>query len=230
MAVLVGAVHWGRNGGFFAAVAATLLYILIRIPTFLADGLTSPVLELIVIHTLAYGLVGILGGELCIRMKYIFASMEDANSLDHVTHVFNERYLSCRLEKTIGEHERYGSHVSLVLLMLDPALYLPLRKLKQRELLLSVAFHIRNTIRLVDDLGRLNDGRFLLILPNTPREGGEITADRMRASVRELLGARDESITVEVLGTPDDLCEMKGFLGTLDDRNLGIERQEASVS
>ena len=32
LVVLIGAVHWGRNGGFGAAVAASLIYVLMRVP------------------------------------------------------------------------------------------------------------------------------------------------------------------------------------------------------
>ena len=213
--VLVGAVHWGRNGGFVTAVGATLIYILLRIPLLVDEGLTEDTLTMILIRTLTYGIVGILGGELCSRVKYIFASMEDADSLDHVTRLFNERFIGTRFKKVLSEHERYGTLASVIVLRLDPALYLPLRKAKQRTVLRSVASHVRNDVRLVDDVGRLQDGRFLLVLPNTPREGAEVAAARVRDGVRNVLSAREESVEVEVMGAPDDLEKMTALLDTL---------------
>ncbi len=44
--VLVGAVHWGRNGGFIAATIASLIYIVMRIPLVVAaEGLTADVVD-----------------------------------------------------------------------------------------------------------------------------------------------------------------------------------------
>jgi diguanylate cyclase (GGDEF)-like protein len=216
LGVLLGAVHWGRNGGFVMAVIASLLYVLMRVPLLIEEGLSSAAVELILIRALSYGVVGILGGELCTRVKYIFASMEDANSLDHVTRVFNERFIGMRLKKMVAEHERYETPGSAFILTLDPGLYLPLRKYRRRQILRSVASSIRNSVRLVDDVGRLEDSRFLVVLPQTPREGAIVAAQRVRTHVRDLLAARDESLTVTVLGAPDDLQRMRDLLDTLD--------------
>lgn len=219
LVVLVGAVHWGRNGGFATAVIASLAYILMRVPLLMVDGLAPEVVEMLLIRMLSYGVIGILGGELCTRVKYIFAAMEDANSLDPVTRVFNERFIGCRLRKSVGEHERYGTDVSAILITLDPGLYLPLRKIKQRQVLRSVATHIRNDIRLVDDLGRLNDSRFLVLLPSTSLTGALVAGNRLREGVRDLLGARNESITARILGTPDNAEDLKHLVATLDLRD-----------
>jgi GGDEF domain-containing protein len=217
--VLVGAVHWGRNGGFVTAAGASLIYVIMRIPLLVEQGLEGAALELVLIRMLTFGVVGVLGGELCTRVKYIFASMEDANSLDPETRVFNERFVGRRLLKCLGEHLRYGTEVSVVILTLDPGLYLPLRRGKQRQVLRSVATHVRNDIRLVDDLGRLNDSRFLMVLPHTPRSGGEVAAERTRRAVRDLLGARDDSVAVRVLGTPEDTEAIAEFVQSLDVRD-----------
>lgn len=226
--VLVGAVHWGRNGGYVTAVAATLVYVIMRIPMLMDEGFTGDVLELILIRTLSFGVIGILGGELCARVKYIFASMADANSLDYVTKVFNERFIGARLSRSLGEHTRYGTDLSVVILILDPGLYLPLRKSKRQQILRQVAALLRNDIRLVDDVGRLDDGRFLLLLPNTPRAGAEIAAERIKSSVRRLLGARDGAVQTQVMGAADDLDELSGLVRTLGVRESVA--QEASAS
>lgn len=209
LGVLVGAVHWGRNGGFVSAVVALLIYIFMRVPLALETGLTADLASLVVIRMVTYGLVGIVGGELCGRIKYVFARIEGAANLDESSRVFNQGFMLKLLDNDLSRHERYGSPFSIVLLDLAPSLFGDLRPSRQRSILRAIANHARNDVRLVDDVGRLDDGRFLLLLPQTPHEGGLIAADRVRAGVRDLLGARDESVTTEVLSAPKDLAEVK---------------------
>ena len=214
--VLLGAVHWGRKGGFAAAVAASLAYFVIRVPSVVAEGgLNLDLSVLLAIRMATYGSVGILGGELCGRIKYFFARIDDSSSIDEWTRVYNHNAISRSLAAAHGQHTRYGNAYSVILLTLAPQLTEELRPSRQRMLLRRVAAHVRADVRLVDDLGRLNDGRFLLVLPQTPLEGAKIASGRVRAGVRELLGAKDESVTSTVLGTPDDTERLAGLLAEL---------------
>jgi diguanylate cyclase (GGDEF)-like protein len=203
--VLVGALQWGRKGGFISAVLATGIYILLRVPLLAADGVTSELIQMIGVRTLAYGVIGILGGEVCSRIKYFFARMEDSGTIDAVTRIYNQRYISRTLAQTVGKHERYGEPFSVVLFTISPALLQPLRKARQRSVLRSIASFVRNDIRLVDDVGRLDDGRFVVLLPHTPKDGAEVAAERLKRGLRDLLTARDESVSAQVMGAPEDL-------------------------
>ena len=209
--VLFAAVHWGRNGGFAAAMAATLVYVIMRIPLLNEQGLTSPVVGMIVTRTLTYGAVGIIGGEICGRIKYFFARIQSSPLLDDNTLVYNGVYCGQAIKSGIGEFRRYKTPFAIALVTLSPTLLTDLRPTRQRSLLRSTATHIRNDVRLVDDVGHIGDGEFMLLLPHTPREGAEIAADRVRRNVRDLIGAKDESVTSRVLALPEDaeeLCEL----------------------
>ena len=64
--VLVGAVHWGRRGGFAAAIIASVACIVaIWIPELGPGEMTTQILVLMLLRVLAYGLIGIVGGALC---------------------------------------------------------------------------------------------------------------------------------------------------------------------
>lgn len=211
LVVLAAAVHWGRDGGSVAAVAATLAYVVVRIPLLSAEGLSSTVIGMIITRMLTFGLVGILGGELFGRIKYFFARLDGSSMLDEVTNVYNRRYCGTTLKSGLGQFQRYQTPFAVALISLAPGLLVDLRPMRQKALLRSVASRIRNDIRLVDDVGYLGDGRFLLILPHTPKPGAEVAADRVRGNVRDLLGARDESVTATALGVPDDanaICDL----------------------
>lgn len=209
--VLFAAVHWGRNGGFVAAIAATLVYVVIRIPLMTDQGLTSPVIGMIVTRTITYGAVGVIGGEICGRIKYFFARIQGSPLLDDATHVYNAVFCAQAIKSGIGEYRRYKTPFSVGIVTLSPTLFSGLRPARQRAFLRVAASHIRNDVRLVDDVGHLGHGRFMILLPHTPGEGACIAADRVRQNVRDLLGAKDDSVTTRVLSLPDDaeaLCAL----------------------
>jgi GGDEF domain-containing protein len=215
LVVLVGAVHWGRKGGFIAAVGATVIYVVLRVPTIQAVGMTPEVIQLVVIHTVTYGVIGILGGEICSRIKYYFARMEDAFNIDEDTRVYNQRFLGQLLLSQIGQFDRYRTEFSVGVITLSPNLTADLRPAKVTTVVRTVANHIRNDVRLIDDVGRLDDGRFVLVFPHTPKSGAEVAMNRVRTSVRDLLGAKDESVTAAVYGVPDDADALRMLADSL---------------
>jgi len=214
-AVLVGAVRWGRNGGFVAALAAVLVYILMRVPLITNVGMTRDVLSMILVRLVSFGAVGILGGELCGRMKYVFAGLEGRRALDEVTRLYNESFVVELLQQNLALQERYKTPLAVVLLTIAPALMHDLRPAKQRSLMRAVGNLIRNDVRLVDEVGRLSDGRFVLILPNTDKGGAHVAANRVRRHVCDLLGAKDGAVSDRVLAAPDDTGELALLVASL---------------
>ncbi|MCX8007130.1 MAG: diguanylate cyclase [Coriobacteriia bacterium] len=205
------AAHWGRNGGSVAAAASALVYVITRVPLLADQGMSHGLAGAILTRLVSYALVGIVGGELFGRIKYFLARVDGSIMLDEYTQVYNRRYCSQALRNAIAQYQRYQTPYAVALLSLSPALFAELRPGRQHSLLKSVANHIRGDIRLVDDVGYLGDGRFLLMLPNTPKAGAEVAADRVRAGVRDLIGARDESVSATVLGVAEDasaVCEL----------------------
>ncbi len=208
--VLIGAVYWGRNGGFVAAVVATVTYAMLRIPMVAdAQGLTGTVATLVVIRMVTYALVGVVGGEVCGRIKYVFAALENSSAIDEWTRVYNQRYIARIMQATLAQYRRYETPFSAVVISLAPGITENLRPSKARSILRAVASHIRNDVRLVDEVGRLDDGRFIVLLPSTPRAGGVIAAERLRSAIRDLIGAKEESVVAAVWGTPDDIGELE---------------------
>jgi GGDEF domain-containing protein len=216
LAVLIAAVHWGRKGGFFAATLASIIYILMRIPLLLdLPNLTVDAASLLLVRILTYGLVGIVGGELCGRIRYVFARLESSNSIDDWSQVYNQGIIARTLESAVNQFTRYDTPFSVVTIELASPLFSDLRTSKQRALVRAVASYVRNDIRLVDELGRLDDGRFIVVLPHTPREGATVAAERLRDGVCDTLGAKQESVRIETLATPDDLETLNGLQQSL---------------
>lgn len=209
--VLVGAVHWGRRGGFVAAMIAILLYLGMQARLFAAGGLSASSFELIAVRTGIYGFLGIVGGDVCGRMKYRLAEIEDATNVDSATHVYTGRFLAQLLANNLAVHARYDTPFSVALISLSPALTSGLKPARRRSLLRTVANHIRNDVRLVDDVGRLEDGTFLLVLPETHKDGANVAAGRVQANVREFLGGSDGSVQAQALSAPEDVREIESL-------------------
>lgn len=214
LGVLVAAVHWGRRGGMAGALIATLTYVLLRIPNMLAE-LSAPVLEIVLIRAVTYGIIGIAGGEICSRIKYFFARIEDSFSIDENSRVYNQRFIAGLLESNLAESRRYGTEFCVALISLSPLLTSELRPARTTALIRAVADHIRNDVRLIDDVGRLDDGRFILILPHTPGSGGCVATERVRRGVRDVLGSKDESVTASVMDSTNDMAAIEQMLDSL---------------
>jgi hypothetical protein len=126
--------------------------------------------------------------------------------------VYNQRFVGRLLLGNLSSYKRYGAPFSVVLIELEPSLTAEMRPSKNVQLVRAVADHVRNDVRLVDDVGRLDDGRFVLLLPHTPRSGAEVAAARVRAGVRDTSGAKDESVTATVMDVIEDFDAIEDLL------------------
>jgi len=205
LGVMAAAVHFGRRGGFAAAVLASAIYTLMSVPELLAQqGLTSSGLLLLFTRIAAYGLVGIVGGEACGRLRYALARIGNSTDFDEWSQVFNQRHASETLRKAMAAHERYGAPFALVLVTLAPSITADIGPQRTRTLVRGVANQLRGDVRMVDEVARLDDGRFFVLLPHTPYEGGVVVAGRLAAVTRQLLGAREESVAATCFSAAED--------------------------
>lgn len=216
-AVLFGAVHWGRRGGFWAAVIASITYVALWIPQLEPGAWTSQVLVLIVLRVVAYGLIGIIGGALCSRMKYVLASLEQASGVDDITGVYSEQMLARLLDGATGRFERYQE--SFCLITLEPtadALRAPSTN-RERALVRRVAGHVQSDIRMVDEAARTSDGRMVVLLPHTSTEGGAVVTERLAKGVARLVGdvGQNDGFTLRCLGAAEDAEAIATLRGAL---------------
>lgn len=205
LGVLAGAAHWGRKGGLITAVIASIVYTVMRVPLLTAlGGLEADVLRLVGLRVATYGVIGVLGGELCGRLKYVFVRLDRSDSIDDWSGVFNQRHMAGLMDSASAQLDRYGAKFALAVITVDPAVTSGLRPARVRKVIHSIANHIRNDIRLVDEVARLDDGNFLVLLPHTPKPGGEVVADRLRRGIIGVAGSGGDSVSVRVLGGTED--------------------------
>jgi GGDEF domain-containing protein len=229
LAVLAAAVHFGRKGGFVASLGASAIYVMLSVPVMGAEqGLTSHTLLLIVLRISTFGLIGIVGGEACNRLRYILTRYANAETFDEWSQVFNQTYAHNALLRAMASSERYGQQFTLVVLTLAPAITSNLGPQRVRTLVRSVSAHLRGDLRMVDEIARLDDGRYLVLLPNTPIEGGQVVAARLADGVRQLLGSREESVTTRSIYSVDDTPALVALAAEIGPEPSDVDDQPAS--
>jgi GGDEF domain-containing protein len=228
--VLAGAVHFGRRGGSAAAIGASAAYVLMSVPAMAAQsGLTSRTLILLVMRVATFGLVGIVGGEACGRLRHFMARYANAEDFDEWGSVFNQRYATASLERALSAYERYQQPFSLVLLTISSDVTTNMAPKKIRTLIRGVSSYLRGDLRMVDELARLDDGRFVALLPHTSADGGEIVRTRLATGVRALLGAKDESIRTRSLSTSKDAAALWALLAEIAQDDVASRYSESGV-
>lgn len=124
----------------------------------------------------------------------------DLSSTDSLTGLRNRRAVQERLEQEFERAERYGEHLSLLLIDLDG-----LKELNDRHghragdgALRKAAAAVRNGSRAADLPARWGGDEFILLAPSTGRPEARQLAERIRALVNEGVAAATRPVTVSV--------------------------------
>jgi len=213
--VLFCAVRFGRRGGLIAAIVASAIYTLLRIDTLSLTQTSTTAMVILATRLAAFGLVGVAGGELCSRVRYGMATLEGASALDEWSRVYNQRWAFKSLDAARARFLRYDEPFSVVVMTISPAVFEGLRPSRHRAVVRGVADHIRADVRVVDEVSRLDDGRFIVLLPHTPKDGGEVAAARLKKGTVSVLGARAESLVLELLGASEDPDAIDALLDSI---------------
>ncbi len=211
LAVLVGAVRWGRRGGTFTAVVATVAYILMRINWLGGLSLAPGFTRLLLIRAATYALVGIAGGEACTRVKYLFARAQDDLAIDPSSRVYTADFITRMVRMAVVSFRRYGAPFSVIVLEIDGSVTAGLRGAKSESVVRTMASYLRSELRLVDDIGRLRSGSFLVLLPQTGRGEAEGVGARLASGLRDSVGLADGAVRTQVFGALEDISEIEAL-------------------
>jgi len=142
------------------------------------------------------------------RIEYLTQELAEANSqlaltsrLDPLTKLFNRRVFE---ESITLEHERSVrcKHIYAVI-MLDIDHFKLFNDTQGHqagdECLRRVARCINDSVRGMDVVGRYGGEEFIVLAPETPLEGAEVLAERIRAEVHALKVPHRASITAEMV-------------------------------
>ena len=218
--VLIAAVHWGRKMGLVAAVVASTIVVILELPVLASTAeIGSGDVGMIAFSIAAFGLVGIVGGDLCGRVKYVIARYDESSTIDEWSRVYNQRRAAELLENARGRYARYGEPFSAIIITQSTALLSDLRPSRQRAMVRAVASYLRGDVRMVDEVARLDDGRFLVLLPHTPRAGGLVVAERLAEGVRRTLDESEESVSARCFSPDEDDAELGSLVANIAPRS-----------
>lgn len=213
--VLGGALHWGRNGGFLAALVAIAVYVVMRFPYLESQGLSDDVLTMLGTRSLMYAVIGVVGGELASRIKYLFTRFQNDTLVDHTTGVYSARYAADAIMSGVGQWARYQKEYSVVRIAVASRVFAETQPMRTRQLLKEIANSLRSGIRLVDDLACESPGIFLAMLPETDAAGATMVSRRLTAGVAQLDGVPADAIDTTVLSASSDTQALKNFAEVL---------------
>ena len=110
------------------------------------------------------------------------ARLQEVSFTDEVTRLYNRRFFSVRLEDEIARSRRFGHALSLVLLDLDgfKTVNDELGHLAGDETLRGVAEVLLKNSRGIDMISRYGGDEFAVLLVETPGDGAELYAERIR--------------------------------------------------
>jgi diguanylate cyclase (GGDEF)-like protein len=158
---------------------------------------------------------------------------------DGLTGLFNHAYFLSALRRETQRSKRHGLKLSLAMLDLDDFKLLndTHGHLAGDGVLMKAASLMTQSLREVDIAARYGGEEFALILPDTPRMGAFVVADRIRKRVEEHFRRRKGGPAVTLSGGvatfPDDAADLEQLIKRADEglyRSKGDGKNRVTVS
>jgi two-component system, cell cycle response regulator len=162
----------------------------------------------------------------------LFEKVRSLSIRDGLTGLFNHRHSMEQVAHEFGRVGRYEGGVSLLMVDIDH-----FKKVNDEHghqagdiVLRETARILKDTLRVVDSLGRYGGEEFVAILPHTNRDDANQTAERLRTAIAEhpfRIGHREIHVTISVgVATyPSERVETPGGLVREADKALYRAKQ-----
>lgn len=133
--------------------------------------------------------LNLISNEIAIALSRvdIYHETLEVSLKDELTGVYNRRYFNDRFNREIKRAERYGHRISAIMIDIDY-----FKKFNDTyghhvgdEVLKGVAQQLNIGLRDCDVLARFGGEEFVIILPETPKEGAAIVAEKTRARISD---------------------------------------------
>jgi hypothetical protein len=185
---------------------STAIYLSLHFPTFLSMGWSKGlevVGPLILVRAAIYIVSGALGGEIFFRIKQFMIEAGKQEFVDNETKLFNKSYFGTLVNLEAKKFERYKTISSILVIKLDGTVMSEYMGEPKTPGMKYIADGLVGNVRLVDEVGRISQNEFGVILPFTPRDGAEVVAKRLVSISTSRVGY-DDSVTYDILSLPAD--------------------------
>lgn len=194
-----------RRGWYIICAAAVLFSVLSLIISSTLSG--EAVVVLSAIQPLVFGAIvfayALQTGKTLDYFQEI-NSIEGVRIIDPVTGAYNKTYLEQRLNSEVARSQRYGSPLSVVSVSISGHLIMQ-REFGHQALGIAgrkVATRLKEVLRETDVVTSMGNGRFLLILPDTPEGSVDTLITRLYGALdgmKIISGAdKEESVCISV--------------------------------
>jgi diguanylate cyclase (GGDEF)-like protein len=158
--------------------------------------------------------------DLAREVQRVNARWRDLSLTDELTGIYNRRYCDRRVREEVARARRHAHPLALLLLDLDR-----FKTINDRHghavgdaVLRRLASVITRNSRAETGICRYGGDEFAIVLPETPRAGALIYAERIRATVEVSVFPKNEPVTISIgLGVfPDDAETMEDLFKAAD--------------
>ena len=159
-----------------------------------------------------------------LEQAFLYRKIEEITVTDDLTGLYNARFLNQSIETEIERSLRYGSLFSLIFLDIDN-----LKKVNERfghltgsKVLIETARLLQDNLRKVDVTIRYGGDEFVIILPQTTKEGGFLVAERLRKIIEKNLFLKKEKNPLKITASfgvasfPDNANNKEALLRLAD--------------
>lgn len=143
-----------------------------------------------------------------VRSYILFKELEKKNAMlalmvitDGLTGLYNHKYMFERLETELNEAKRYKKEISILMIDVDH-----FKRVNDTyghpggdNVLMELAFTLKNIFREIDIIGRYGGEEFMVILPETSNKSAIISAERARVQVEKIKwDFQDVKVTISI--------------------------------
>ncbi len=131
---------------------------------------------------------------IAIQNAHLFSEVKRLAITDTLTGLYNRRHFMERAQNEFERTRRYHTPLSVIMLDLDhfKSVNDTYGHLLGDAVLQNVGKICKDTLRCVDIIGRYGGEEFMVLLPETPIAKTEITAERLRKNIAELVTPSDQ--------------------------------------
>ncbi len=189
IAVFLGVVFADVIGGASAALAASAIYMLLRLSAIEILG-TGRFAGLILVRMFSYLAFGLIGGLAWTLLRDRLKKLESFDSVDDATRLLNARGLAQIIDHEVARGRRYEETFVVSTLQLPMSAWENLSRKGRKRALGVLGSTATKSLRSVDRVGVINDGRSLTLVvlsPQTSLDGSTAITSRITESLSNSL-------------------------------------------
>jgi predicted signal transduction protein with EAL and GGDEF domain len=236
--IFLGFLFFRVPGGLIAAVGASVVYVVLRLPAIEAVGFAE-FAGLIMSRCFAYLVFGLLGGWSNQVLEDSLDKLELYDEIDDATGLFNARAFIQDTELEVARAARYETLFSISVVDLPVGPIAALGRRRHDAILRGLGRRLADSVRNVDRVAHARDDSsriFAAILPETSARGGEMLSERLADAVHGFLVSQGVEIerakvshrTITVPGDEEALSALRRQFAEIDAHQHGPQTRTAA--